>query len=66
MLQTEIIRSPQSDNHTTAVNFTYTFTSDDARIGKVTFRTVATLINAHDVIPVDNEAISSPPTKVTR
>ncbi len=55
-----------SGNRTTSISFNYTFTSDDARIGKVTFKAVATVIGARDVFPIDNEAISSPPTKVAR
>jgi hypothetical protein len=55
-----------SGNRTTALSFNYTFTSDDARVGKVTFKVVATIIGARDVLPADNEAISSPATKVGR
>lgn len=55
-----------SGNRTTTINFNYMFTSDDARIGKVTFRAVATIIGARDALPIDNEAISSPPSKVSR
>jgi hypothetical protein len=54
-----------SGNRTTAVNFSYTFTSDDARLGKVTFKAVATIVGARDAYPSDNEAISSI-TKVAR
>ena len=52
-------------NRTTQFSFSYTFTADDARIGKVTFRAVANLVDARDALPADNEAISSP-TKVGR
>ena len=55
----------RSANRTTDFTFNYTFTSDDATIGKVTFRAVAIVINARDALPADNEAISAP-TKVTR
>ena len=55
-----------SGNRTTSVAFNYTFTSDDARNGKVTFKVIATIVGARDALPVDNEAVSSPPTKVTR
>jgi len=51
-------------NRTTSFSFSYTFTSDDAAIGKVTFKAVANLINARDALPADNEAIASP-TKVS-
>jgi PKD domain-containing protein len=54
-----------SGNRTTAVNFSYKFTSDDAKLGKVTFKTVATIMGARDAYPSDNEAISSI-TKVTK
>jgi PKD repeat protein len=50
-------------NRTTDFSFNYTFTKDDASIGKVTFKTVATIVNARDAWPADNEAIASP-TKV--
>ncbi len=53
-------------NRTTDFLFSYTFTKDDAAVGKVTFRAVANLISARDALPNDNEAIGSPPTKVTR
>jgi len=53
-------------NRTTNFNFSYTFTSDDANVGKVTFRAVANILGARDALPADNEAISSPPTKVSR
>ena len=50
---------------TTEFAFTYTFTPDDAQIGKVTFRAVAVVAGVRDALPADNEAIS-PPTKVSR
>lgn len=54
-----------SGNRTTAVDFSYKFTSDDARLSKVTFKAVATIIGARDAYPSDNEAVSSI-TKVTK
>ncbi|HZO67293.1 MAG TPA: PKD domain-containing protein [Kribbellaceae bacterium] len=51
-------------NRTTTFTFTYTFTSDDATIGKVTFKASASPVNARDALPADNEAIA-PPTKVS-
>jgi hypothetical protein len=39
--------------------FDYAFTSDDAAIGKVIFRAVATIENAPDAFPQDNERLSS-------
>ncbi len=53
-------------NRTTQVLFNYTFTNADASIGKVTFKAVAILLDARDALPADNEAISSPPTRVSR
>ncbi len=52
-------------NRTTQFTVNYTFTGDDAAIGKVNFRAVANLLTARDALPTDNEAISMP-TKVTR
>jgi hypothetical protein len=50
-------------SRTTAFDFSYTFTDDDAAVGKVTFKAVATILGANDALPADNEAIASP-TKV--
>ena len=50
----------RSGNRTTDFNFTYTFTGDDAALGSVTFQTVATIENARDALPVDNNAIGLP------
>lgn len=47
-------------NREVRFDFTYTFTTEEARIGKVTFKAVAELIDAHDALPADNEANSSP------
>lgn len=52
-------------NRTISFKFSYTFTKDDATMGKVTFRAVATIMDARDALPADNEAIASP-TKVNR
>lgn len=52
-------------NRTTVFNFSYTFTSADAQVGKVTFKAVANVVGARDALPADNEAIASP-TKVSR
>jgi hypothetical protein len=53
---------PASRNRATAFDFNYTFTSDDAVIGKVTFQAIATIVNAPDALSADNTAIAS--TKV--
>jgi PKD domain-containing protein len=55
-----------SGNKTKLFAFNYTFTLQDAQIGKVTFRAVATINGANDAFPQDNTGISSPPTKVAR
>jgi PKD domain len=47
-------------NRTTEFPFNYTFTADDAALGKVTFKVVAVLTNARDALPSDNEVISTP------
>jgi PKD domain. len=53
-------------NRTTQVTFQYTFTQQDAQIGKVTFKAIVTLEGSNDAFPADNEAISLPPTVVKR
>jgi hypothetical protein len=50
-------------NRTTDFKFSYTFTPEDAAIGKVTFRAVANIQGHRDALQADNEAISAP-TKV--
>lgn len=52
-------------NRTTDFSFSYTFTSADAQIGKVTFRALALVVGLRDALPADNEAIADP-TKVNR
>lgn len=52
-------------NGTTEFAFSYTFTGDDAQIGKVTFSALASIIGARDALPADNQAVA-PPTKVGR
>jgi PKD repeat protein len=49
---------------TIAFSINYTFTSDDAALGKVSFEAVATIIGARDALPADNTAISMP-TRIT-
>jgi PKD repeat protein len=50
---------------TVPFTFSYTFTSADAAIGKVTFQATATISGARDALPADNTAVSLP-TTVTR
>jgi PKD repeat protein len=51
-----------SGGKVTPFTFNYTFTSADAAMGKVSFRTDATIVGARDALPADNEAIASPTT----
>jgi len=56
----------RSGNRTTQFSFNYTFSPQDAQIGKVTFRAVVQIENENDAFPGDNEAFSTPPTVVKR
>jgi PKD repeat protein len=47
-------------NRTTPFGFNYTFTKDDAMLGKVTFRAEATIVDHRDALPADNEAVALP------
>jgi hypothetical protein len=49
-------------NRTTTFPFAYTFTSEDAAVGKVTFKAVAITTASRDAFPYDNEVISTPTT----
>jgi PKD repeat protein len=62
LIQTVPVRG---GNRTTAFDFSYTFTAQDAAVGKVTFKVIATLLNARDALPADNEVVASS-TKVTK
>jgi hypothetical protein len=53
-------------NKTKLFTFHYTFTVQDAQVGKVSFRAVATINEARDAFPQDNTVISLPPTRVSR
>lgn len=55
---------PARASRPTTFKFSYTFTPDDATIGKVTFRAVAILVNGRDSLPADNTAIGT--TLVTK
>jgi hypothetical protein len=52
-------------NRVTDFSFNYTFTAEDARVGKVTFRATASIVGARDALSADNEAVSMP-TKVSQ
>jgi chitodextrinase len=56
---------PRQANRTTNFAFSYTFTADDATLGKVTFKAYAEIQNGRDAAPADNQLIA-PPTRVTR
>jgi hypothetical protein len=47
-------------NRTTDFIFSYTFTNEDAQLGKMNFGAFARLDSARDVYPTDNEGISLP------
>lgn len=52
-------------NRTTRFEFSYTFTAEDALLGRINFRAVAVIVNGRDALPTNNEAISLP-TKVAQ
>jgi PKD repeat protein len=56
---------PVRSNKATDFNFSYTFTNDDALIGKVTFKAIASIVGVRDVLAADNEMIS-PPVRVSK
>ncbi len=51
-------------DRTTPFDFSYTFTDVDAANGRVTFKAVATIVDARDALPIDNTVIA-PITTVT-
>ena len=51
-------------NRTTDFVFSYTFSTADAKAGRVTFKAVATVLTARDAIPADNEATAQ--TRVSK
>jgi hypothetical protein len=55
----------RTGNKTSDFAFNYVFTPEDAALGKVTFKAIATIVSARDALTTDNEAISLP-TKVGR
>lgn len=50
---------PAKAKQATTFKFSYTFTSDDATVGKVTFRAVANIVNGRDALPADNTSIAT-------
>lgn len=52
----------QAKSKTTDFLFNYTFTRDDAAVGKVSFKAVATIVNARDTLLADNAFVTLPVT----
>jgi hypothetical protein len=50
----------RSGSRTTTFTFNYTFTREDAAMGRITFRAVANLVGPHDRFPADNEFVALP------
>ena len=50
----------RTGNKTVPVTMSYTFSNDDAVVGKVTFQVVAQIMGARDALSADNTAISAP------
>jgi len=48
----------RNGGRTTPFSFNYTFTSDDAALGKVTFKAVASIVGARDAAPSDDTAVA--------
>ena len=63
VIGTLTIYVPAKAKQATTFKFSYTFTSDDAKIGKVTFKAVATIASGRDALPADNTSIAT--TKVS-
>ena len=57
LIGTLTIYVPARATRSTLFKFSYTFTGCDAAVGKVTFRTVATIMSGRDALPADNTAI---------
>jgi len=50
---------PAKAKQATTFKFSYTFTSDDATVGKVTFKAIANIVNSRDALPSDNTSIAT-------
>ncbi len=50
---------PAKARQATTFKFSYTFTAEDATVGKVTFRAIANLVNGRDALPSDNTSIAT-------
>jgi len=64
LIGTLTIFVPARATRPTTFKFSYTFTSQDMQVGKVTFRAEANLVNGRDALPSDNNAIAT--TLVTK
>lgn len=51
--------APTTGFSTIPFSFSYTFTQNDAAVGKVTFEAIATIQGARDALPADNTAIAT-------
>jgi len=56
---TLILYVPARATRATTFKFSYTFTPDDATVGKVTFSAVANIVNGRDALLSDNTAIAT-------
>ena len=54
------VKVHKTRNKTTEFTFNYTFTHEDAVIGKVTFKVEAKLVDGRDALPTDNAFVSWP------
>jgi PKD repeat protein len=52
-------------NQTLDFKINYSFVSEDASLGHISFKAVARLLSGRDALPGDNEVTSTPPTRVT-
>jgi len=59
LIGTLTIFVPAKARQATTFKFSYTFTSQDASVGKVTFRAEAILVNGRDAFPSDNTALAT-------
>lgn len=64
LIGTLTIFVPEKAKQSTTFKFSYTFTANDAAIGKVVFRAVANIASGRDALPLDNTLIAS--TNVNR
>jgi chitodextrinase len=63
-LLTQAVRVRPPGGNSTRFAFSYTISQSDKIVGKVTFRSSATIVEHRDALPADNE-LTSPPVKIT-